>query len=79
MSDLRISSKGQVVIPKEIRDKLRIKKGQRIKVVEVDGTIMIIPIPKDPIKAMRGMTKGITKKSSVEIVREMRKEWRERV
>ncbi len=30
---------------------------------------------KDPVQAMRGLFKGNTKKSSVELVREIRDEW----
>jgi len=71
--ELKMSSKGQIVIPKEIREKLHIKTGQKFRVVELEGTIMIIPIPKDPIRAMRGMSKGAPE--SVKSIRELRKEW----
>lgn len=74
--NITVSSKGQVVIPQGIREKLRIKKGQRVKIEEVGGTIVIVPIPKDPVKALKGAAKGITGKST-ETIRALRKEWKE--
>lgn len=37
----KISDKGQLVIPKQIRDKVDLKKGDTVTVSEVDGVIMI--------------------------------------
>jgi len=74
--EMRVSSKGQIVIPQQIREKLRIKKGRKVAVEEVGGTIVIVPVPKDPVKAMKGMARGIFKESSVEIVRRLREEWK---
>jgi AbrB family looped-hinge helix DNA binding protein len=49
-----LSSKGQMVIPKEIRDLLGLKAGQRLEIeVLSDGTILVIPIPRDVLKAMK--------------------------
>jgi AbrB family looped-hinge helix DNA binding protein len=72
----KISSKGQIVIPKKLREKVGAKTGQRVQVEEVGGTFVIVPIPKNPVKAMRGLSKGIFVKSSTEIVRELRKAWK---
>lgn len=73
--NITVSSKGQVVIPQEIREKMKIKEGQRVKIEEVGGTIIIVPVPKDPIKALKGITKET--KESTKIVRALRKEWKE--
>ncbi len=70
-----VSSKGQIVIPKDFREDLGIKEGQKVVIEEVAGAIVIIPVPKDPVKALRGLAKGITKKSSTQLVRELRGEW----
>ena len=58
MSIVRASSKGQVVIPKEVRDKLGITAGKRILFRVVDDHAEITPLPDDPIKEMRGILKG---------------------
>ncbi len=73
MGELTVSSKGQIVIPKEIREKLHLKRGQKVRIEEVEGTIIIVPVPKNPIKAMKGMSTGFPE--SVKSIRELRKEW----
>ena len=75
MEEVIVSSKGQIVVPKEFRDDLGIKEGQKVVVEEVDGAIIIIPVPKDPVKALKGLAKGVFRKSSTQLVRELRDEW----
>lgn len=58
MPVVKTSSKGQLVIPAEIRKKLGIKPGQKVNLTVVDGRAMITPLPEDPIKALRGSLKG---------------------
>jgi AbrB family looped-hinge helix DNA binding protein len=57
MSALTISPKFQVVIPKLIRDKLRLSPGQKIQAVVYNNRIELIPLR--PIKEMRGFLKGV--------------------
>ena len=70
-----MSSRGQVVIPKSLREAGKLKEGQRFVVEEIDGAFLMIPIPKDPVKALRGLAKGVLRGSSVKLVRELREEW----
>lgn len=58
MPIVKTSSKGQIVIPIEIRKKLGIKPGQRVNLTVVDDKVFITPMPEDPIKALRGILKG---------------------
>ncbi|NTV34716.1 MAG: AbrB/MazE/SpoVT family DNA-binding domain-containing protein [Deltaproteobacteria bacterium] len=58
MSVVRTSSKGQIVIPVEIRRKLGIKPGQRVTLTLIEDKAVITPLPMDPIKALRGTLKG---------------------
>jgi len=54
LTEVILSSKGQFVIPKAIRDSLGLETGQRLEIdVLSDGTLLIIPIPDDVVKAMR--------------------------
>lgn len=71
-----VNSRGQIVIPKIVRDHLRLKGGQKIFIEVVDGFIRIKPVPKDPVKALKGLAKGLFTKSSTELVRELRDEWK---
>ncbi|MBM4136336.1 MAG: AbrB/MazE/SpoVT family DNA-binding domain-containing protein [Nitrospira sp.] len=57
----KVTIKGQVVIPAELRKKFNIKKGSRMSIYEGEGNIIIIkPLPEDPIEASKGMLKGKT-------------------
>lgn len=58
MNIVKTSSKGQIVIPAEIRKKLGIKPGQKVALTLVEDKAVIEPLPEDPIKALRGIVKG---------------------
>lgn len=55
MTTSTLSAKGWVVIPREIRQRHGLKKGDKVQVVDYGGVISIIPVPRDPIKAARGL------------------------
>ena len=57
MQTVTISPKYQVVIPKKIRDTLKLRPGQKMRVIEYDGRIELIP-DRD-ISELRGFLKGI--------------------
>ncbi len=57
MATMTISPKFQVVIPKEVREKLHLKAGQKMNVVTKGGVIYFIP--EKPLAAFRGFLKGI--------------------
>lgn len=64
MYKTRVSSKGQMILPAGFRGEEKIGEGTEIIIEKVDGSIVLIPIPKDPAKALLGMTKGMGIKSS---------------
>ena len=57
MSTVTISPKYQVVIPKEIREKLGLTPGQKVQTIVFEDRIELIPVK--PIKKMKGFLKGI--------------------
>jgi AbrB family looped-hinge helix DNA binding protein len=57
MGRTRVSSKYQVVIPKDIRETAGIRIGQEFQVIAKGGQITLVP--DKPIAAMRGFVKGI--------------------
>ncbi len=57
MHAVTLSPKFQVVIPLSVRRNMGLRPGQRMKVVEYDGRIELIPERK--FKDMRGFQKGI--------------------
>ena len=57
MESVTISPKFQVVIPKQIRESLNLRPGQKVKAIQYDGRIELIPVV--PMKSRRGFLKGI--------------------
>ena len=60
MPIVKTSSKGQIVIPKQIREKLGIVPGKRVLFRLVGDHAEIIPLPDEAVKAMRGMLRSDT-------------------
>ncbi len=57
MEAVTISSKYQVVIPREVRKQFNLKPGQKLMFIPYNGTLRVVVVP--PIKKARGMLKGI--------------------
>ena len=60
MLTITISPKFQIVIPKAIRDLLRLSPGQKVQAIAYDDRIELIPVRR--LKEMRGFLKGIDTK-----------------
>jgi len=58
MPTVKISGKGQLVIPSHLRKKYGIQAPGRAMVTESEGRIVIIPAPDDPVAGARGMLKS---------------------
>ena len=59
MTKVTVSPKFQIVIPREIRQKLGLRPGQRITLFEQDG--IIIAIPDQPLEQFRGILKSMSR------------------
>lgn len=59
MATTTISPKFQIVIPKDVREKLRLCPQQRLQVVEKGGVITLVP--EVPLKNLKGSLKGMSK------------------
>jgi AbrB family looped-hinge helix DNA binding protein len=57
MQSVTVSPKYQVVIPKTVRESMRLRPGQKMQVIEYAGRIELIP--ERDIKELRGFLKGI--------------------
>jgi len=64
MQTVTVSPKFQVVIPRNVRNSLQLRPGQKMQVIEYEGRIELIP-DRD-ISELRGFLKGI----NTEFVRE---------
>jgi len=55
MSTATLTSKGQTTIPKDVRDRLRLKPGDRIEfIVQPDGRVLIVPATVDA-RSLKGL------------------------
>lgn len=57
MTTVTVSSKFQVVIPKEIRQAMELRPGQKLQVVLYEGRAELIPVR--DIREMRSFLRGI--------------------
>lgn len=68
MNTSTLSQKGWIVIPKELRKRYGLKKGDVVQVIDYGGIISLVPASKTPIIDTQGMLKGKTS-----LVRELTK------
>jgi AbrB family looped-hinge helix DNA binding protein len=57
MATVTVSPKYQIVIPKELRERLDLQPGQKLFMYEVEGSLYL-DLPK-PIEELRGLARGI--------------------
>jgi len=62
MKTVRVSPKFQVVIPKQLRERLKLRPGQDLAIYEVEGQIRL-EISQKP-KSLRGLARGLQWKES---------------
>jgi AbrB family looped-hinge helix DNA binding protein len=72
---VRISKKGQFVIPKEMREALGVKEGEEILVSFEDGKV-ILTRPQEYARKTRGLMKGTWGKNAKEVTGYLEKERR---
>jgi AbrB family looped-hinge helix DNA binding protein len=66
MAEAKLSSKNQIVIPREAREKLKLKAGDKLVVVVRGDTIIIFARPKSYAKALHGIARGLYPKDYIE-------------
>ena len=57
MSRITVSSKYQIVIPKDVRDRLKIRPGHKVEAFAIGDRIELVPVK--PASKMRGFLKGM--------------------
>lgn len=69
-----LTKRGQTVVPAQIRKKYNLKDGDILVWIDDGKSIRIVPLPPDPIKALRGSGKG--KKLTERLLAERRADYR---
>jgi len=57
MEAVTVYPKYQVVIPRWVREKIRIKPGEKLQVISYDDRIELVPVR--PMSELRGFLKGL--------------------
>ena len=68
----KLSSKNQIVIPKEAREAMGVKGGDHLLIVVKDGLTIVMPKPKRYARALRGLAKGMY---PADYLKRERREW----
>ena len=70
-----LTKRGQTVVPAPIRKRHDLQKGDHLVWLDDGQTIQVIPVPADPIRALRGLGRG---EGLIEKLLEARREERSR-
>ncbi len=60
METVTLSSKYQLVLPRGARERLQLRPGMRITVLDKGGVIFLVP--ERPLRAYRGIARGVNSK-----------------
>ena len=74
MATVKTHPKGQVIIPKGIRDRLGIKPGKRLSLNLVGDHIEIRPLSDDPIEYLTGIFEDIPGSMASELAEERKRD-----
>ena len=70
----KVSERGQTVIPREIRKAFQMNAKTRLEWVIRDGTIVVYPLPTDPVRGSFGILKGLRGVSTSALLAERKAE-----
>ena len=59
MKEVKLSRKNQIILPREARDALQVKAGDKLLVVVRGDIVILLPKPKKYSKAIAGIAKGL--------------------
>jgi len=66
---VKVSSKGQIIIPKEVRERLGVRTGEKLLVVSRDGEILLRKTQGISIEEIAGKIEKQTKQESIDVDR----------
>ena len=72
MAHLKLSSKNQIVLPKEAREAMKVKGGDSLLVVVKGNITILMPKPKRYADALAGLGKGVYPK---DYLKKERRSW----
>ncbi len=73
---IEVRKDGLIEIPQKVREQLSIATGDSILLDVQDGSIVLIPVAEDPLRALRGIGRGLWgNEDAQDYVDRMRDEW----
>lgn len=72
MPAVKLSSKNQMVLPREAREAMHVKSGDELLVVVKGNTAVILPMPESHTRALAGRGKGLYSK---DYLKKERRSW----
>jgi antitoxin PrlF len=57
VAEATLTSKGQITIPKAVREAMGLKEGDRVDFIDTDRGVLMVPATRD-VKTLRGMFKN---------------------
>ena len=72
MKEATLSAKNQIVIPREAREALQLKPGDKVAVVTRGDRVIVLRKPKSYREALRGLGRGVYSRRHL---REERRSW----
>ncbi len=72
MPTVKIHGKGQIIVPKDIRDSLGMNPGREVSVELLGDHVEIRPLPEDPIEYLTGIFESHPKSLASELLKERR-------
>lgn len=73
MAEATLSSKNQIVIPREVREALNLKPGDKLVIVLREDRAIVLEKPKSLAEAMKGLGRGLYPK---DYLKKERESWR---
>ena len=71
-----LTSKGQITIPKELRERFNLKEGEQVIIIPTDDGIIVRPSA-NPLRQVRGLlSRELEMEKADRFIRKMRREWR---
>lgn len=71
MQTTKLSSKGQVIIPKELRTRRRWEPGQELQTIETDEGILLKPVSAFPVTSLREVAASLPYSGKAKSLKEM--------
>jgi AbrB family looped-hinge helix DNA binding protein len=77
LEEAKVTSKGQVTIPKNIRAALGLKPGEKVVFIHDNDEVIMLPKTKTPFERLLELRKEIrfSQKEIEEMIKESKKEW----